>query len=95
MTRILKKDLILKVAELEKDIDALVNEPNSERAIMVGVRFRLSRELEKAVMFGNATVSTKGLVPWIKECGEYKPSDKSINDFEDLCSYMHPKNKSI
>jgi hypothetical protein len=58
MTRILKKDLIKRIAYLESELRELVLNPNSFDSMVIKSRITLQNELEKAIMFGHGSITT-------------------------------------
>ena len=67
--RVLKKDLIAKVAQLESDLMELALNPNSERSLIIQIQQRQKGSTERLLWFGDvATRQTfDGLLNQIKQ----------------------------
>lgn len=67
--RVLKKDLIAKVAQLEGDLMELALNPNSERSLIIQIQQRQKGSTERLLWFGDvATRQTfDGLLNQIKQ----------------------------
>ena len=67
--RVLKKDLIAKVAKLEGDLMELALNPNSERSLIIQIQQRQKGSTERLLWFGDvATRQTfDGLLNQIKQ----------------------------
>lgn len=56
--RVLKKDLIAKVAQLESDLMELVLNPNSERSMIIKIQYTMKDGVEKLLWLGSPTKET-------------------------------------
>ena len=43
--------------KIKKELDALVNDPDSAFSLLVKMKYKLIRQTEEAIMFGNPTPS--------------------------------------